>query len=158
MAKLKWESTMASAGPISVDLTGFHIQMNGIMRMFPTKAKALLKKGFFDLLKRIIKATPVDKGQARAGWMAAGYAYGMSSSVLNEGANPDPTAQAEGLEESEYEFNDKGKNIFESVTNTVAHIVPLEYGHSGKAPAGMVRVSIAQMKGKLGDLIDVTEL
>lgn len=82
--------------------------------------------------KGITLKTPVDTGRARANWfMAEGAAIEASS------LEKTPRTYARG------DFQGKGAVIF--ITNSLPYIVPLEYGHSKQAPAGMVRVTLAEI-------------
>lgn len=79
--------------------------------------------------KLIVQGTPVDTGRARANWFVA------------EGAmRTDTTASTTGVARPAL----KGESVI-FISNSLPYIVPLEYGHSGQAPNGMVRKAIAQV-------------
>lgn len=79
--------------------------------------------------RKIVEKTPVDTGRARANWFVAEGAPRLDTT---EGTVPSsrPALTGESV-------------IY--ITNSLPYIVPLEYGHSEQAPAGMVRVAIAEV-------------
>ncbi len=102
----------------------------------------------------IIKRTPVDTGRARGGWIATLGAPSTSSPVAPSG-NPIATANATARKAL-------GKVYY--LANNVSYIGVLEYGgypnppasgimtiggYSRKAPAGMLRVSISEIKAEV---------
>lgn len=128
----------------TVDITNWVNQANGDI-------KATIRKIAFDLGARIIMRTPVDTGRARGNW------------VLGIG-NPQITSQSNSLDANRTPVNDlgigassaknrllsglsnfdpeSGASIF--ITNSVPYIARLEYGYSGQAPQGMVRLTVAE--------------
>jgi hypothetical protein len=101
----------------------------------------VLRKFMFDLMTRVIYRTPVATGRARAGWTAAGNALGIKI--------PKPNRRAPGdaaFDLGEYEEKLTGPKQFIRVANNVDYILPLEYGWSKQAPAGMVRISMAELR------------
>ncbi len=100
-----------------------------------------------DLWKMIIERTPVDTGRARASWGLSegapisttppeGTYSGVSTSV-----NPTAWAGITGV-----------KPVF--IVSNLEYIEPLENGHSQRqAPAGMVRISIAEVSARITLLV-----
>lgn len=82
--------------------------------------------------KGISLKTPVDTGRARANWFMAEGAPDTSATAAKT-----PKDYARG------DFQANGVPIF--ITNSLPYIVALEYGHSKQAPAGMVRVTLAEI-------------
>lgn len=80
------------------------------------------------LHSRITLKTPVDTGRARANWFVAEGAPRIATTESVTAQKP-PSL--------------KGDSVI-YITNSLPYIVPLEYGHSKQAPAGMVRLSIAE--------------
>lgn len=83
--------------------------------------------------KKIVEKTPVDTGRARANWFVA---EGAPRLTTTESTAPSSRPALTGR-----------SVIF--ITNSLPYIVPLEYGHSGQAPNGMVRISIAEVLASL---------
>jgi hypothetical protein len=90
------------------------------------------------LLRKIIEKTPIDTGRAASGWM---FAY------KKLGGQPFGKTEKEGLKAGGF----RSRYAFVSIINNVKHIMALEFGHSKQAPAGMVRLSMLEMRvGKKG--------
>ena len=119
----------------------------------------VIRKVAFDLMRDVMLATPVDTGQARAGWMAAFDHLGGKAPAIGASRKPqkrdakgrfvsgggkDDAAIAAGKAASRArsELGAGVKRPFFEVTNAVKHILPLEYGHSRQAPSGMVRTTV----------------
>lgn len=101
-------------------------------------ARALM----FDLLRLVINKTPVDTGRARAGWGAGADRLGIPI--------PAGPGASEGRALSEYREQQRGASLRITVTNRVAYIEELEYGHSLQAPLGMVRLAARELAQRLG--------
>lgn len=87
------------------------------------------------LQKRVTEMTPVRTGRARANWFLA------------EGApRLETTTGTAVLTYSAEQFT--GESVI-YLTNSLPYIVPLEYGHSGQAPNGMLRIAIAEIMASL---------
>jgi hypothetical protein len=82
---------------------------------------------------KITAGTPVDTGRARANWFVS---EGAPRLETTESTTP---AQRPKLE---------GRTVI-YITNSLPYIVPLEYGHSGQAPHGMVRKAIAEVMASI---------
>lgn len=114
-----------------------------------------LKKFAFDLLARIIKKTPVDTGRARGGWIysAEKLMEGMAGKSFIASAktsNYSSKSEDDGKRLGGYSENFRGPNKWIEIVNGVNYIIYLEYGYSGQAPFGMVRLSMREMrKGEL---------
>jgi Bacteriophage HK97-gp10, putative tail-component len=105
------------------------------------KADFVVKKTIFDLFSEIVMRTPVDTGRLRANWQigvnqAPGAAYDW---VDKDGSATLQIAQ---------QMLDTAKGIGDTyyIVNNLVYAIPIEYGHSKQAPAGMVRVSVASFK------------
>lgn len=89
--------------------------------------RALIAVSRFVILK-----TPVDTGIARTGWQ-----FGVGNKPGGE-ADGDPInaliAAVQPMKVGELGY----------FINVVPYIIPLEYGHSKQAPAGMLRITIAR--------------
>lgn len=152
--QLAWHGKMIQHNGL-VDLSGFNAMLNRLQRGYPGASRDFLRKAFIEVIRRVVKRTPVDSGQARAGWMPAGEKYGVRASVLDAGENPDSEKQADGYAEGELNEKLKGHQMYIEAVNNVPHIVALEYGHSEQAPQGMVRITLHEIGQAFGyDLSD----
>ena len=92
------------------------------------------------LFVKIVQRTPVDTGLFRANWQLSynSPASGVLSSTDKMGAQTISDIM------SKLKQWNKEDDIF--LTNNQPHALPCEYGHSNQAPAGMVRISMAEME------------
>jgi hypothetical protein len=113
-----------------------------------------------DIFSRIIVKTPVDTGRARGNWMidinrapegmlTVGFGPGVAEGG-DRGANAS-AAQANAMLQAERLVRFRvGATI--SIRNTLPYIVKLEHGHSGQAPAGMVKVTLQEVGAIVADV------
>jgi len=94
----------------------------------------------FEALSRIVLRTPIDTGRARGNW--------------NVGVgNPDHGVNLVGFDKAGTGTINRGQAVLAAaapdqtlyITNSLPYILPLEHGHSGQAPAGMVMVTLAEL-------------
>lgn len=117
------------------------------VRTFSEKTKitmpTVIKKLALDMYTGIIMLTPVDTGRARANWMMS---VGSPNENITENVDKQGSSTiAAGMNNIvEYQGD---QSIF--ITNNLPYIVPLEYGHSGKAPQGMVRLTVARFRNAM---------
>lgn len=102
----------------------------------------VVRKVSFDLWNNVTRRTPVDTGRARGSWNITEEVTDLSTKA--------PKQKGE-----KYPANVKG-NVGQItgkravyITNNVEYIEYLEDGWSDKAPAGMVKVAIAEEAAKL---------
>jgi hypothetical protein len=101
-----------------------------------------LRATALEFIKTVVPLTPVDFGQARAGWAAASYR-------LSAGLRFSGQKAAEGRRQGTYtERINKGDRQFIEIGNGVEHIEYLEMGSSQQAPSGMVRLSLRKIVAK----------
>lgn len=103
------------------------------------RADAFCRQLTYNVAERLVEATPVDTGYARASW-AIGFndlpQFEFTGDASdNPGSVPPPDFGAIVLQAK------AGDEIF--IVNNANYIVRLEYGHSQQAPNGMVRPTIA---------------
>lgn len=108
-------------------------------------------RGAVSLLgNKIVMSTPVLTGQARGNWILTYNGLSKNKTgVLDKSGEQSLNRLAVELEK----FNmDSHKSIW--LTNTLPYIIMLEYGWSNtKAPNGMVRKSLLEIKGITGGRI-----
>lgn len=96
----------------------------------------------FDLWGKITKRTPVKTGRAHAGWgVSIGHAQVPTppEGEYNPAPKPFPTVVIDGTQ-------------VVYILNNVEYIEALEDGHSKQAPAGMVRLAIAEVELEINSL------
>lgn len=79
--------------------------------------------------RRIVQGTPKDTGRAQANWFVS---EGKRRTDTTESVVPEARPKL------------KGETVI-FISNSLPYIIPLEYGHSKQAPAGMVRKAIAEV-------------
>lgn len=99
---------------------------------------SLFQKLALDLFNGIVRRTPVDTGRARASWnLTTGTPSGGNPAPGSYGPPDAPlVAGIDGTAEV-------------WVTSNLEYIEPLEHGHSKQAPAGMVRVTVAEIAARI---------
>ena len=130
-----------------VDLEAFHDQVEGFVGKF---RRAIL----LSLFDKIIRRTPVDTGRARMSWQVSDESpstYVPPSATKSAGAFGDAMGAGDvggilNLSKEPY--------LTSYITSNLPYIVPLEYGWSGQAPAGMVRISIVEIEAELQMIAD----
>ena len=99
------------------------------------------------LFSRIVLDTPVDTGEARGGWNAS-----MGMPDLRETGRIDTTGEA-AIRDIEASIKaDRSKIAY--LSNSVGHIIPLEYGWSKQQPEGMVRINIARFQTLIKEAVE----
>ena len=145
-------------------------KFNQAIKAFAAKSnlstEKVIRKYAFDLLGRILSGTeakgftipntrgitgrhPVKTGRARAAWYAS--IQGLGGNFDFDSGIKGKNAVAQGKKEGSFKNNLKsfvGEKYVELI-NGVPYILYLEYGHSMQAPAGMVRISMRKMTGKM---------
>lgn len=95
-----------------------------------------------ELTSNVIMKTPVKSGRARANWTATiGDEASGTTDKVDKGGQ---TTIAKGMGIAK---NSSGKVFY--LTNNLAYINRLEYGYSGQAPSGMVRITLEEIKSSL---------
>lgn len=113
---------------------------------FIEKAKldtgTVIRKVGADALRSIVEKSPVDTGRFRANWVVS---YG-------------PTTQTVlGLDKSGIDTINSGLRVIQLlnpgddlwISNSLPYARRLEYGYSGQAPVGMVRITVREFRSYL---------
>lgn len=113
-------------------------------RVVPEKFVLFQKKIALEALRRIVLKTPVDTGRARGNWQVT---IDINPGEINLSPDLlDPTG-AFTINEGSGSINEEVKEIGQVIyiTNNLVYILPLEFGHSNQAPAGMVNSTFAEL-------------
>lgn len=100
----------------------------------------VVRKICLDMFKRVILRTPVATGRARANWSCA---IGSVPDDVLELDDKSGTATISKM--AAVVAGVKAGDVIYLVNN-VPYILPLEYGHSKQAPAGMVGITVAEFQ------------
>lgn len=128
---------MASPEKFQADLNKFSDKVNLSLSQFRRRVTLGLKE-------KIERRTPVDTGRLRGSWAVS---EGSPSSFL-------PAEGAAGIGPVQASFSDPFASSY--ITSNLPYTVKVEFGYSKQAPAGMVRISMAEMitelEGAFGEL------
>lgn len=103
----------------------------------------VIRKIALDLWTKVTKKTPVDTGRARASWIVSeGEPDIVTTAPVGTNAVPTPP---------DFSNVDGTKVVY--ILNNVSYIEALEDGHSKQAPAGMVRISLAELEVEIESLM-----
>ncbi|MGO4326737.1 HK97 gp10 family phage protein [Cupriavidus sp. 2TAF22] len=97
----------------------------------------VVRKVGLDLLSSLVLKSPVDTGRFRGNWQVQ-YALAPKTLDLVDRAGTS-TISAAALDLSHLQV---GETVY--LINHLPYAVPLEYGHSQQAPAGMVRITLTE--------------
>ena len=92
----------------------------------------IIKKALFDLLKEIIRTTPIDTGRARGSWMI--------DTEWKDWKLPEGDHIGSVVESTVKALPDSDRYV---IYNNLEYIQALENGHSQQAPSGFVAQALA---------------
>lgn len=142
-------------------LKGFTIQLQEIAdKIVPEKVIALQKWAALSVFRRILQKTPVDKGILRGSWAVSigspdySVRKSPSSAANGQDALPDEIQKMQAM------FSDLSSAKIGAViwiSNAQPYVARIEFGgHSKvKAPQGMVRISIEELRTELASRKDM---
>lgn len=103
----------------------------------------IVRKVNIDMTRDLVKLTPVDTGLARSNWF---FGFERDKSVDSSRVKSGSPSFARS---AAFASTLKAGDVW-YITNNVSYIMPLEYGHSKKAPGGMARVTVARWQEIVG--------
>lgn len=119
----------------------FQADLDRFAKILRIRSEQALRLVALELWKSIISRTPVDTGRARSGWqLSIGFASDYVPPVGTDRVNTPDVGKLK-----------LGQAVY--IVNNVEYIVYLEEGSSQQAPAGMVRISVAELEAKIEHLI-----
>lgn len=128
---------------IDIDAKAFKLWSADMVRgMSREGAEKALKGIALEFTTRVIQRNPVDTGRSRAAWTPLMDRLGVPSTAL-VGAG---SGVAKGRREGSVAFDFNGPRQSITITNAVPYIVPLEFGSSDQAQAGMVRITMRELR------------
>lgn len=134
-------------------INSFSLDLYRFAKKAEVEMKAVVQKIAMESFKRIILRTPVDTGRARANW---GCTIGQPRTPVQLDAT-DKTggSTTAAMVANVQNFSGDG-SVF--MVNNLPYIHELEKGSSKQMPQGMVRVTMAEMSGFLGDKASLDQL
>jgi hypothetical protein len=126
------------------DFTGssFRLALERFGENAAGKTQLIVRKVALDLFRGVVMDTPVDTGRARANWQVS-LGRPAIGQVKHDSGSPELAAEA-AIGAGTPTIQAAPGDVAIYLTNNVPYIVPLEEGHSGQAPQGMVRKNIAR--------------
>jgi len=127
--------------------TAFNIDLKKFGDVTEQQAGQIFRKIALDLDRSVVLDTPVDEGRARGNWYPS---INSPSSEVNEDSKG--AAASLGRLGGVVGGAKLGQVIW--MTNNLPYILPLENGHSGQAPDGMVEVNVQRAAATFGGSIE----
>lgn len=125
------------------------------LQQFAEAAKEAMDLTFRDVVffvgQRLVTMSPVDTGRFRSNWQltAGARAVGEIEEIQSADETLDRLFLAAG---------DLSAGEVAYIVNNLPYAIPLEYGHSTQAPAGMVRVTIADFQNIVNRVIEARKV
>lgn len=116
----------------------FKKRFAALLQKVGDKADTVVRKTAFDILSSVVRRSPVDTGRFRGNWMTALQSIDTSTSGGEDRSGG--SSLSRGL--SVLGQFKPGQTIY--LTNSLPYARRLEYGWSGQAPQGMVRLSVVE--------------
>ena len=136
---------------IKIETQKFNAFIKNFVRASSLSTSQAIRKIAIDLLNRIMMKNPVLTGRSRAGWYVSMSSLGGPWTDLGN----DSASIAKGKKEGKFVNKLNAQlNKYVILINGVYYSIYLEHGTSSQAPAGMVRVSMREMTGKLPKMIE----
>lgn len=127
----------------SFGIRGLGHYMDDLAEQLDMAVEVVAQKLTIDGWGKLVKRTPVDTGRARASW-AISVSEPYSGPPLLPGNYTEPNAP-------DVSAIDGTTAIF--ITSNLPYMEALEEGHSGQAPHGMVRISIAEIAAEIDSVL-----
>jgi hypothetical protein len=115
--------------------------------------ETLVQKTLIDMASSVVRMSPVDTGRFRANWVFGRGAYNPTTTeAIDKSGKPvlPKSATTQTTDRLTHDINAGvkiGQTEIVYITNSLPYAYRLEYeGWSGQAPAGMVRVTVANFR------------
>lgn len=117
------------------------MSFSGEVKQFTARAiqgtTEVRKAAILELFSGVVMDTPVDEGRARGNWQVS---LNKPKTDEIDRLDKNGTAAIQDIENTV-----TGSDETHYLTNNLPYIEPLEYGHSGQSPKGMVRRNMARI-------------
>ena len=135
---------------IDIDAKAFTRWTRDVTRgMSKDGAEKALKGIALEFTTRVIARNPVDTGRSRSAWTPLMNRLNVPSAGLvraGSGSNFSTVEAEKGRDEGSVAFDLNGPRQSITITNAVPYIGPLEFGSSDQAQAGMVRITMRELR------------
>lgn len=117
-------------------MSGWSIPLDRLAQKSGQKLDVVTRKVTLDLFTSVVQKSPVDTGRFKANWNV-----GLTPNVSFTAS----TNAGRGLTEAQQALSIPAGGVV-YLANGLPYARRLEYGYSGQAPAGMVRLSVREFK------------
>ena len=125
-----------------VSTVSFNADLQRFADKTGVKLDLVVRKVALDIYEKVTVKTPVDTGRAKGNW---NMSVGRKDTSTNDNATSTPQGQP-----AKKPFLIKGSGVSVIyITNSLPYIYALEHGHSQKASAGMVAVTVNEVRASL---------
>jgi hypothetical protein len=116
--------------------SAFKRQIAGFVKRAEGNMDIVVRKIALDLLTALVKRSPVDTGRFRGNWVVQEAIVPTTSDSTEDNA-----VETGSVEIARFRA---GGRLY--ILNHLPYSIALERGHSQQAPAGMVRITVAEFK------------
>lgn len=117
----------------------FALDLEAFAKKTQIKMDKVVRKVVIDMTSTIVQMTPVDTGHARSNYFWGVQRTATIDPSMSKNGAPSLTRAAEFASGVK-----AGGTVY--LTNNLPYIMPLEFGSSKQAPAGMARVTVARFQ------------
>lgn len=118
----------------------FALSLAEFAKAAPEQARTVVRKVATDVLTKTVLRSPVDTGRFRANWATS---FGAPSYRVT--SDTDKSGQI-AIRRGELTISRAYGDYPIYITNSLPYSLRLEYGYSKQAPAGMVRITVAEFQ------------
>ena len=115
----------------------FALELRKLIEKAKVAPELVVRKATLDIHSSVVDMSPVDTGRFKGNW---NIAYGSPDLTVTTNLDPSGSDAKSKALAAAASYN--GQSVY--ITNNLPYAIPLEYGHSGQAPQGMVRVTVAR--------------
>lgn len=127
-------------------MASFESQIRDIIKNREQVTREIFAASALQITEKVITRTPVDTGRARGNWNAS---IDSADESVNQGATQ---STAQGKATSTAGGLSLGDTFY--LTNGLPYISKLEYGSSGQAPNGIVRLTVDEFNAALREIVN----
>lgn len=133
--------------PKGMSARNFAIDLTKFGDVTDKQALMIFQEIAIELDTRIVLGTPVDEGRARGNWFPT---LNSPSTVTSDNTDKSGAAAIAAVQSTA-----KGSKLGDTIwmSNNLPYILPLENGHSGQAPEGMVDLNLNAIAAQYGGSI-----
>lgn len=117
----------------------FKKKLDVFVKQADSNLTLIVRKIALELLTSIVLKSPVDTGRFRGNWFVQVDIAPVQTDATDKSGGQ--TIAAGSVQIGSFEY---GGRIY--ILNHLPYSVALEYGHSGQAPAGIVRITVAEFQ------------